>query len=84
MDKIHDQNDTRLITFVVDEDGVDRIDKKLELLRESDPGFYVQVIDMGSKCLYRITTRQKNLEHAAAKKFLFQLELQFGSKLNIR
>ena len=85
MDESHDQNDTRQISFVVDEDEVDWIDKRLNQLKEYDPGFYVRIIGVGdTKYLYKITTQQKNLEHDDAKKFLFQLELRFGPKLKIR
>lgn len=81
----HDQNDTRLITFTADEAGAEWFDKKVEQLKEYDPGFYVQVIEHGDgQYIYKITTHQKNLEHDDAKKFLFQLELRFGSKLKIR
>lgn len=85
MDKAHDQNDTRLISFTVDQAGVDWVDKNLSRLKEYDPGFYVQVIARSDEqYTYKITTHQKNLEHEDAKKFLFQLELRFGAKLNIR
>lgn len=80
-----DQNDTRLITFTADEAGAEWVDKKVEQLKEYNPGFYVQIIAHGSgQYIYKITTHQKNLEHDDAKKFLFQLELRFGSKLKIR
>ncbi len=85
MDESRDKNDTRQISFVVDEDEVDWIDKRLNQLKEYDPGFYVRIIGVGdTKYLYKITTQQKNLEHDDAKKFLFQLELRFGPKLKIR
>lgn len=84
MPESHDQNDTRVISFTVDQAGADWVDKNLDRLKEYDPGFYVQIIDTGSKYLYRITTHQKNLEHEDARKFLFQLELRFGATLKIR
>ena len=83
MTEPHDQNDTRLITFTVDQVGADWVDKNLDRLKEYDSGFYVKILDLGSKYIYQITTHQKNLEHEDAKKFLFQLELRFGSKLKI-
>ncbi len=85
MDESHDQNDTRQISFMLDEAEVDWVDKNITRLKECDPGFYVRVIGIGdTKYLYKITTHQKNLEHDDAKKFLFQLELRFGAKLKIR
>lgn len=70
---------------MLDETEVDWVDKNIARLKEYDPGFYVRVIGIGdTKYLYKITTHQKNLEHEDAKKFIFQLELRFGSKLKIR
>ena len=80
-----DPNDTRQISFTVDQTESEWIDKNLNRLKEYDPGFYVQIIARSDKRhMYKITTHQKNLEHEDAKKFLFQLELRFGAKLKIR
>ena len=85
MDESRDQSDTRQISFMVDEAESEWVDKRLDKLKEYDPGFYVRIIGVGdTKYLYKITTHQKNLEHEDAKKFLFQLELRFGTKLKIR
>ncbi len=85
MPESHDQNDTRLISFMIDQTDSDWVDKILDRLKAYDPGFYVRVIGIGdTKYLYKISTHQKNLEHEDAKKFLFQLELRLGPKLKIR
>ncbi len=85
MNETRDPNDTRQISFTVDEAESEWVDKNLDRLKEYDPGFYVRIIGIGdTKYLYKITTQQKHLEHEDAKKFLFQLELRFGTKLKIR
>lgn len=90
MNDEHDSNDVRLITFSINPEDVDWIDKKLATLKEYDPGFYVQIIDLNHKqgkynqYIYKISTHQSNLEHEAFKKFIFQLGLKLGGKLKIR
>jgi len=80
-----DPSDTRQISFMLDLKDSEWIDKKLEVLREHDAGFYVHCIGVGDfENLYKITTKHANLQHDDFKKFMFQVELKLGNKVKIR
>lgn len=81
----HDPNDTRQISFIVSHADSEWIDKRLEILKEYDPGFYARIIGIGDdKYMYKITTQHKHFEHDEFKKFMFQLVLRFGDQIKLR
>lgn len=80
-----DPNDTVKISFPVkDEEMIEWIDSRVDILKKYDPGFYIKTFCIGDRYLYHIFTQAKHLEHEEYKKFIFQVTLKVGQDVKIR
>lgn len=80
-----DPDDPVVISFTTKDPDISKwIDEKLSALHEADPSFYVQMHQLDTCVFYSISTKAKNLEHDAYKRFMFQAGLKLGYDVKIR